>query len=142
MNQKYSDHFGDDKLDAQVKKVLDPLKHINTPSTLRSSNLKAINRALDDIKPVAANQSKKWWQRRIAIPYPIAAGFAIAFLLSTISQFNIFTSSSIEKETDNKPVQMINNSIERNKDNAPYYYETSMYVCGLGEIGQVKGYQY
>jgi len=145
MNKKQensNEYINDNGVDSQIENALEPLKSLNLPNSLRNSNQKAIQEALADKNSARDTLPGSWWYRRISVSYPMAAGFIIAFLLSIILQFISVTSDTNDVQSVNKQSESIVQSLKADSSDETYYYETTIYMCSLGILGQEQGYQY
>ena len=76
--------------------------------------------------------ARRWWGRPVAIPWPIAAVFLIAFGLV----LGLYTHDKVS------PVETSDVTQQGVEQNEPYYYERALYVKGMGFIDHQTGYQY
>lgn len=134
------DSNSDDKRnEALIREFSESLKELKAPEGLRESNRRYIRDAL-----CSANSEREkktgWLNKRISVPFPVAAGFLLVFCLQLALQ--LFSMAGRLK-TSEPPVPNRTNSIGLLKEPVrPHYSERNVYVAGMGFVENVKDYAY
>ena len=127
--------------DERIRAALNPLNDLEPPAGLRQSNRRYLRRYGEKQNPPRT----PWWKRRLAIPYPVAAGFILAFGAL------LFLNTKPQPKNDYAPSVSVPEQTQTPKNNQstrPHlalqpeasYYESSYYVAGLGAIEKKQGY--
>lgn len=123
------------KDNALIENALAPLKALKTPPGLRTLNRDRINKALTERINDNSRARIPLWRRRISIPFPVAAVFAVFFCSLLFLQLS-------QMERHPEASKATNVAIATAKPEEPHYYEKALYVRGIGFINQEHGYKF
>ena len=146
------DHQPDQEADGPLEDLLSPLKWMSPPRESQLANRAAVARELSRLAAVT-DARPRWWRRSIPVPVPVAAGLAAVLLVSLAMSLQTAWRSL---PTGGAPQMRPTEARETDRVGAPArsaiagggggsrpaagYYETEVYLCGLGRLSSESGY--
>jgi hypothetical protein len=129
----------DQRDEALIREFAESLRELKTPEGLRDSNRRYIEHALHSAG-AAPSKTPGWFTRRIAVPFPVAAGFLVVFCLQLVLQFF----NLADRHKPSEPVLSdTTKSVGPSEESVrPHYSERNVYVAGTGFVENVKQYAY
>lgn len=123
----------------RMGEISDALNRLEVPKELRLLNRRCIEHAFE----TAANGKKAWYQRRVSVPLPAAAGFLL-FLGLQILLSSLYLADRLRGEAaviadggiHTQSTGLLNNTDE------PVIVEQGTYIAGIGFVEKSKRYVY
>ena len=146
-----------DDEDRLVEQLLSHLKQLTPPPASQLANRKIVATELARLQAKWRNREKRWWQKTVAVPVPVALGIAALLLIALGAQLNpLWTTDQPMAgtlHTNESAGHGADGHSKGNTDSSPSvatrtppndgeleYHETNMYLCGIGLLSSERGY--
>jgi hypothetical protein len=150
MNRSHHD-LSEAEDDHELREMLLRLKSLSPPLATRLANRAAVVNELSRLVVRGPTRSSPWWRRSIAVPVPIAAGLAALVLASLLlpqwageprpsTKKGVRPAEAVDEFPGNPPMHLAGAGGSRRSTPVMEYYETEVYLCGVGRLSSESGY--
>ena len=139
--------------DGTVEALLAQLKRMEPSLNVRVANRTAVAAELARWQTEIQHGPLPWWRRSVSIPIPIAVSLTVLVLVGVAFGWSLSGASGSKslhsqdsdmQQHEAVDLQHASRPIATRETTAPprlEYYETRMYLCGVGSISLDSGYE-
>ena len=141
------------EFDAEERRIgreLSPLRSLGAPPGSRAINRRALRRGLDSMDRAYPPTHPPWWRRRLSVPVPVAAAFAVLLFLLVYLEFG--PSLRHEPAAIDRTESAPSDSARKAEAGSPtrvaaapgglQYYESATYIQGVGFLNLESGFRF